>query len=140
VPRTNEQRQRDRENRAERHRLAYQNARSAILDVFSSARHFKMTHGTILERLATRRSMPYWRKLTAYDRAALRGFEDAMWHQLETACLDWRLTLPDGTWIDSRQYPYKEVDCTSYDMLGCHFWKGTDSMYGEPGPMNSRAR
>jgi hypothetical protein len=138
MPRTDEQRQRDRENRAERHRIAYQAARSAILDVFGSARHFHMTHRQICERLATRRAMPYWHKLTAYDRARLSGFQDAIWHQIEAKELDWRLTLPDGTWIDAREYPYKDVDCTSYDMLGNHFWKGTDKPYGEPGHMHPK--
>jgi hypothetical protein len=139
VPRTDEQRQRDRENRAERHRIAYQDARSAILDVFSTARHFHMTHSKIVERLSTRRAMRP-KILTAYDRAKLSGFEDAMWHHVETKCLDWRLTLPDGSWIDAREYPYKDVDCTSYDMQGCHFWRGTDAPYGEPSSMNQQNR
>lgn len=138
MPRSEEQKARDKETRRERQALAYRDARAAILDTFSSARHFKLTHRQILDRLAARRAMPRWSRLTQYDRAKLSGFEDALWHCVETQCLDWRLTLPDGTWIDAKEYPYSEIDCTSYRMLGNHFWRGTDAPYGEPGPMHSK--
>ena len=140
MPRTDAQRKQARIARLERNRIRYQDAKSRLIDIYSSARHFKLTHARILEKLSAWREHPDYKRLTVHQRATLSGYEDALYDDVSRNHLDWRLTLPDGTWVKAKEYPYGTVDCGSYDMLGAHFWQGTDTMYSDPMHMNDPLR
>lgn len=128
------QAQKDRRNdlRAQQDFGRERDFKGSLLSLFREAIRTQMPFRTILERRSAIYSRPGYSKMSQRSHTRLSGYCDAMFDLINAEHLEWRLTLPDGTWVNAMTFPYSTVNVRSYDMHGAHFWKGTDAFYNAP--------
>lgn len=128
MPRTDEQRARDRVTRQERLSAARARSLSALKDAYASAKHFCESHEQLMARLSTWRATDAYRRMTTYDRASAEGYAHALHDFMYRYDLEWRLQLPSGEWTNAKAFPM-EICRTGYQPSGAYFWVGTEKRH-----------
>jgi hypothetical protein len=131
---TEAQKARRRELRDENLMGALHSVKAELMALHREAVKVSMAFSEILERRGRIYQRPAYLLLTQYYQSQVQGYWEALFDLTYREHLEWRLTLPDGSWAEAGAFPYGQVDLRSYEILGAHFWKGTDVPYDNAGP------